>query len=649
MSKLNAISTRHPDAIHNDSTRFMPRARGVGAILALAMLLSPTLAFGTASVTLAWNPNPETDIASYQLRYGTTPGAHPNIVEAGLNTSTAVSGLAEGSTYFFVVSACNRAGLRSVPSSEISYQIPVTPTTGVSVIPRNAWTLRYVNSQASNGFAATRAFDGDPKTAWATDYLNPATRPPHEIQIDLGATYPLGGFRYLPRQDTYTNGNIDQYEFYVSTDGTQWGTPVATGNFVDSRDEQEVLFSSKSGRYVRLRILTIFNADPNSVVAELNVLQGAAVVTPPNHAPVAISKSLTTPEGTPLAVMLDASDADGNPLAYSIVTPPAHGTLSGTAPTLTYSPASNYHGADGFTFKANDGTTDSAVATVSLTITAVNHAPVFTLNPIIATNATEGAAYTGQSLAGMASDADAGDALSYSKVAGPAWLNVAANGDLSGTPPAGSAGPASFTVRATDGAQATGDTELRITVLGSLPLPWVTTEIGSGQLAGSTLYNAATFTQTGAGKLGGTSDKLRFTYQTLSGDGEIIARISALQNTGTASRVGVMIRNSLATNSIQSFMGMTGSNAFLWVRRTSTGGNNTISNSNTSSVPNTWVRLVRTGTRITAYKSTNGTSWTSVGKANFTMAANCYIGLAVSSGSDTVLNTSQLSNITVTP
>jgi regulation of enolase protein 1 (concanavalin A-like superfamily) len=110
-----------------------------------------------------------------------------------------------------------------------------------------------------------------------------------------------------------------------------------------------------------------------------------------------------------------------------------------------------------------------------------------------------------------------------------------------------------------------------------------------------------------------------------------------------------MIRNSLATNSIQSFMGMTGSNAFLWVRRTSTGGNNSITNSNTGSVPNTWVRLVRTGTRITAYKSTNGTSWTSVGKANFTMAANCYIGLAVSSGSDTVLNTSQLSNVTVTP
>ena len=56
--------------------------------------------------------------------------------------------------------------------------------------------------------------------------------------------------------------------------------------------------------------------------------------------------------------------------------PPAHGTLSGTAPNLTYTPAANYNGADSFTFKVNDGTVDSAAATVSITVTAVNDAPV---------------------------------------------------------------------------------------------------------------------------------------------------------------------------------------------------------------------------------------------------------------------------------
>ena len=216
-------------------------------------------------------------------------------------------------------------------------------------------------------------------------------------------------------------------------------------------------------------------------------------------------------------------------------------------------------------------------------------------------------------------------------------------------PPSGSAGLNSFVVRATDSTSATADATLEITVTG-LPLPWVSADIGTGMLAGSTTFNAGTFTQAGSGVIGSTSDKLRFTYQTLTGDGEIIARISALQNTGNSSRVGVMIRDSLAANSKQIFMGMTGSNAYRWVRRTATGGSTSSSNSNTGTVPNTWVRLVRSGTTITAYKSTNGTSWTTVGSTtNTTFASTCYIGLAVGSGSDTTLNTSQFSNVSVTP
>ena len=59
-----------------------------------------------------------------------------------------------------------------------------------------------------------------------------------------------------------------------------------------------------------------------------------------------------------------------------MVTRPAHGTLSGTAPNLTYTPAANYNGPDSFTFTVNDGTVDSAAATVSITVTPVNDAPV---------------------------------------------------------------------------------------------------------------------------------------------------------------------------------------------------------------------------------------------------------------------------------
>jgi hypothetical protein len=178
----------------------------------------------------------------------------------------------------------------------------------------------------------------------------------------------------------------------------------------------------------------------------------------------------------------------------------------------------------------------------------------------------------------------------------------------------------------------------------------VTGDIGTGMLAGSVTYNAGTFTQAGSGTFGGTSDRLRFTYQTLTGDGEIIAKISTLQNTGTASRVGVMIRDTLATNSKQIFMGMSGTSAYRWVRRTTTGGSITSSSSSTGIVPNTWVRLVRSGSTITAYKGTNGTTWTTVGSTTATtFGSNCYIGIAVNSGASTTLNTSQFSNLSVTP
>ena len=183
-----------------------------------------------------------------------------------------------------------------------------------------------------------------------------------------------------------------------------------------------------------------------------------------------------------------------------------------------------------------------------------------------------------------------------------------------------------------------------------LPLPWTSTDIGSGMIAGSTTQSAGTFTQAGSGIVGSTADKIRYTYQTLTGDGEITAKISSLQDTGNPSRIGVMIRDSLAPNSREIFMGMAGTNTYRWDRRTTTGGATSSSRGGTGTVPNTWIRLVRSGSTITAYRSADGTSWTLVGStANTTFASTCYIGLAVGSGSDTTLNTSQFSNVSVTP
>jgi hypothetical protein len=95
-----------------------------------------------------------------------------------------------------------------------------------------------------------------------------------------------------------------------------------------------------------------------------------------NTAPTATGQSATTPEDTAVVITLQASDAEGDALTYSIVAAPSHGTLTGAASDVTYTPNANYNGSDSFTFRVNDGGLFSNTATVSLTVTPVNDAPV---------------------------------------------------------------------------------------------------------------------------------------------------------------------------------------------------------------------------------------------------------------------------------
>jgi|GEM_PF-2192164 len=100
---------------------------------------------------------------------------------------------------------------------------------------------------------------------------------------------------------------------------------------------------------------------------------------PANQPPTADKVHVITEENKPVSIKLTGSDPDApnwfmlaiKPLSYSVITQPQHGTLSGTAPDLTYTPAAGYIGTDSFTFKLSDGTADSAPATVSLVINPV--------------------------------------------------------------------------------------------------------------------------------------------------------------------------------------------------------------------------------------------------------------------------------------
>lgn len=103
---------------------------------------------------------------------------------------------------------------------------------------------------------------------------------------------------------------------------------------------------------------------------------GQPGTTPVNTPPVAAAQSVATQAGTARPITLGATDANGDTLSYRVVSGPAHGSLSGSAPSLTYTPAAGYAGSDSFTFVANDGRADSNVATVTITVTPVPPSPL---------------------------------------------------------------------------------------------------------------------------------------------------------------------------------------------------------------------------------------------------------------------------------
>jgi VCBS repeat-containing protein len=125
-----------------------------------------------------------------------------------------------------------------------------------------------------------------------------------------------------------------------------------------------------------------FDGEENSLPATIHI-----TLTPVNDAPVANNQSVTTDEDVTAQITLTATDVDlpVQPLTYHIQTQPSHGTLTGTLPNLTYTPSSNYNGSDSFTFFATDGLLNSALATVNLTLTPVNDAPITYNKPCVVT------------------------------------------------------------------------------------------------------------------------------------------------------------------------------------------------------------------------------------------------------------------------
>ncbi len=192
-------------------------------------------------------------------------------------------------------------------------------------------------------------------------------------------------------------------------------------------------------------------------------VQVDVTVTSANDAPVAVSAQLSTLEEQPITSQLVASDADGDPLVWAIVASPTNGTLSAdtNSGSFTYTPERDFFGTDSFDFVANDGITDSFVATVTIDVTNVNDAPTGLMGQTLST--VEDVPVSGVV---TATDPD-GDPISYRIGTGPRSGDLdldPGTGAFTYTPARDFNGIDDFTVIASDGQLETLPARLTIQV-----------------------------------------------------------------------------------------------------------------------------------------------------------------------------------------
>jgi alpha-tubulin suppressor-like RCC1 family protein len=177
-----------------------------------------------------------------------------------------------------------------------------------------------------------------------------------------------------------------------------------------------------------------------------------------NTPPVANAVTATTDEDSACAVVLSGSDPEGKPLTFQIVTAPAAsaGSLSGTAPNLTFTPALNYHGTVTFTYKVNDGQYDSPSATVTITVHPINDPPIVNAGPDL-TSSTLGPV----ALNGSVTDIDTASGslvITWSKISGPGTVTFKPAGSAVSQASFGEPGSYTLQLRASDGAAVVTDT-----------------------------------------------------------------------------------------------------------------------------------------------------------------------------------------------
>ena len=181
-----------------------------------------------------------------------------------------------------------------------------------------------------------------------------------------------------------------------------------------------------------------------------------------------------------------------------------------------------------------------------------------------------------------------------------------------------------------------------------LPPGQLNTDIGAPALAGSAMFADGRYTISASGRdIWDAADQFHYVYQQVSGDIDVSARVASVSAAAPWSKAGVMIRETLDDGARHASVFVSSGKGNAFQRRPhpdhwseNTGGG--------SGKPPGWVRLVRSGFLLEAYRSTDGKKWTKIGSDTVPMHETVYVGIAVTSASASASTVAVVDNLRVT-
>ncbi len=436
------------------------------------------------------------------------------------------------------------------------------------------------------------------------------------------------------------------YTWTATTIPNGASAPTFSVNGTNASKNTTVTFTQAGTYTFTVTLFDGFKSTTSSVDVTVNLgsnNQAPVVVTP-----AAATPSTVTGNSTQLSVLGDDDGGEANlTYTWSVVgTPPANPTFGANGANaakntgVTFTKAGTYN----FLVTISDGTfttTSSVGVAVSQTLTSIALAPTGAF-------VTQGST---KQFGATALD-QFGNALSNQPTFAWSVTSTGTGGTVSQsglyTAPTGST-PTDTVIAGASGIN--GSATVAVVAGSSADAFGNDLDIGSPAIAGSyTVTGGGVYTVKASGAdIFGNSDQFHYVYRTLSGDGQIIARVAAVQNTSTSAKAGVMFREDLTAGGRHVSLYIRPDNsASLQYRSTANLGTTIAATASASGAPY-WVKLVRSGSTFTGYRSPDGASWVQIGGsiAITNMASTLYVGLALTSHNNAALNTSTFDNAVV--